>query len=263
MSRVYFHTETDGDFELSGRERARMAQSLQRLAWSVLIDSDDRYETEQRIKDWRKVLSPNHYLKNAGLRESHFFEDLETWFVVGDIGGRHWLEYERGGEPIRLSPFVMQLNTGVATKSPFYSFYARVHGQSELHCYIEGEHRAWLADVLRQGLDEFVLPHNTDYGKYRGYHDLIPFLEKRDTEPVVLSYSVCQQFPGSFLTESQNERLSKTRRWAKAVDALREKNATAKLQIAPENLTLQGFDNGVSAFEYRQWFERVFLTNGG
>lgn len=88
-----------------------------------------------------------------------------------------------------LGNFSLILNTVLSIGNDPLCLFARLHGQCEIHAYVEGPERAWVAGVIKQGLET---------GLYRqgvGWDSVVTLLEQSNTEPVVTSYSVCEGFP--------------------------------------------------------------------
>jgi len=89
------------------------------------------------------------------------------------------------------------LNTAMETGSDAMRLLARLHAQCELHCWVDGPNRRWLADIIVAGREEGTLREDA------GWEELAMFLRIQDDEPVVCSYSVCEGFPNySMLPET-------------------------------------------------------------
>jgi hypothetical protein len=119
--------------------------------------------------------------------------------------------------PHRLHSSNVELNTALKVGSDPIKLAAKIHGWCEAHCYIEGEDRGWAADIIDEGLAVGVYrkgmwyvsrPHDPVSEGPRheqpdaqfhsqGWEDVLTHLRSRDDEPVVLSYSVCDQFPNA------------------------------------------------------------------
>ncbi|MCP9976488.1 hypothetical protein [Actinomadura madurae] len=107
------------------------------------------------------------------------------------------------------------LNTALAVGSDPVKLLARIDGQCELHGYVEGPNRAWLADIIDQGLADGVLRRTLRYQPHPdtpredwptrplGWDDVTAFLRARDDEPVVMSDSTMDGFPNSDIAEWQ------------------------------------------------------------
>jgi hypothetical protein len=155
--------------------------------------------------------------------------------------------------------FETTLNTAVVMGSDHIRLLAKLHGQCEIHAYVEGPNRAWLADIIEQGIKDKVLRvWEKDF--YGGWPAVVELLRSRDDEPVVTSYSVTEQFPNRFVASEHgswdatldNDRwydLSDAEQWQFAMDGLRKQNESAHLEIKPETFAQQGYGNGMSGFD--------------
>jgi hypothetical protein len=143
-----------------------------------------------------------------------FMEDIRCWMAVGGRDKYFVIE----GEKVDL--FGSQLDTAIALGNDQLKFAARLHGQCEVHCYIEGQNREWLAGIIEQGLEQGI------YRREQGWESVVSLLRNGCNSPVVLSYSVCDQFP------SEDD-------WDKAMDDLRSPD----LELNPESLASQHFSD--------------------
>ena len=79
---------------------------------------------------------------------------------------------------------------------------ARVHGSCEIHGWVDGPNRAWLADVVEEGLASGVLryAYQTQYENWPG---VVALLRRTSRPPVVMAYSVTESFPNPYLVKPQ------------------------------------------------------------
>ena len=155
--------------------------------------------------------------------------------------------------------FEMSLNTAMAIGSDPVRFCARVHGQCEIHGYVEGPNRAWLAEIIDEGLRTKILRHETQgYGE--GWEDVAKLLRARDDCPVVTEYSVTGSFPQ--MPESWRERedcdewyeIPEEARWETALRELRESGGWLEWQ--PKNWALVRFGAPAEdAFTLREYLQ--------
>lgn len=105
----------------------------------------------------------------------------------------------------------VELNTALVAGSDPVRLAAKIHGWCESHCWFDGPDRAWVASIIDEGLDAGIYRRGIWYvdkpfegpasahpdRKWlsQGWEEVRGFLLIRDDEPVVLSYSVCDQFP--------------------------------------------------------------------
>lgn len=258
MSRVYFHTPTT-KAELRGSERAHMGVLVTDIAAGLLNAGGFRAREE-----FAPLIRPDHYLKS--ITERGWSSAFETAWRTGGAGipMLTW----RGHD---LDPFTISLNTAATVGNDAVKLAARLHGQCEIHAWVDGPNRAWLADIIDRGMASGVLRAET-----QGWERVVGMLRARDDEPVVTSYSVCEQFPHSGVggwmpdwpegvperwdalsPEQQAEREARDEEWYKlddseqwriAMDALRADTASG-LELKPENWDRFRFGNGLTVFD--------------
>src|SRR5580765_4749066 len=135
MSRIYFHSQ-HGTAEVSGRERGQAGLLCHELM-CVALGINGRFSEPDR---YRKILPPDCYALTIRVRE--FFGSLRTWMLVG-FGSAFHLP-----DGTQVNVFEATLNTAVAMGSDPIRLLAKLHGQCEIHAYVEGPNRAWLADII-------------------------------------------------------------------------------------------------------------------
>lgn len=180
MSRIYFHSPS-GHVEVYGRERAWMDCLTRDIAGGVLC-------SRFRSLDLAHVLPAEAYPREALTPErgsaQRFAEALSLW-----IGG-HDSAWRVGGE--EYDCFSLNLNTAWSLGSDAVRLCARLHGQCEIHAYVEGPNRAWLAGVIQSGVRDRVLRDEDSQ-----WTKVAEWLLANADEPAVTSYSVCEQFPNA------------------------------------------------------------------
>lgn len=248
MSRVYFHSEHD-EAGLRGAERA-YAGCMSTTALMAAIGPLDEYGGKP---SWiRRVLPPGVNLRDDGSRGA--FEESVRLYLAVPISKRAVIV---NGE--EHDPFAVALNTLMVAGSDPVRLLARIHGQCEIHGFVEGPNRAWLSEVIRYGRRDNVLRPDM------GWESVAALLDARDDGPVVMSYSVCEQFPGrhalpaghplGYGAEESDEDDDDTRysdlpdaeRWRLGMEFLR---ANPSLEMKPGWATYR-FDAGVSGFDLR------------
>lgn len=227
MSRVYFHSPS-GDAELLGREfywLGHLAAGPAKAAWDLdgsgaferacdLLKlapevPDGDYGANYLHKDMRAAMAqeernkaiyaawrPGTPLGRSGADHgpSRFLvEALKTRLAVDG------LELALFG--VRLHTTDIGLNTALLAGSDQVALAAKIHGWCVKHTWLEGPDRAWLADLIEQGMESGLYRAGmgwdgpaTEHGSGPG---VIPFLRACDDEPVVLSHSVDDSFPNS------------------------------------------------------------------
>lgn len=231
MSRVYFHSPS-GEAELRGSERAMMGLFINNTFTSML-DPYCKYDCESQPSIIRPLVQSGWWTSN--FRDSFLLacnhEDIT--FTLGDKQDSAW---------------GAALNTTLAIGNEPTKMMARIHGQCEIHAFLRGENRAWMADVIKQGRSLGV------YRPNMGWETVAEFLRADSSEPVVMSYSVCEQFPNSGVAEWEDENdgddwydLPFEKRWSLAFDKLTDPENDRGLEIIPGED--YHFGNGTTAFE--------------
>ncbi|MEU0937641.1 hypothetical protein [Embleya sp. NPDC005971] len=247
MSRVYFHSPS-GEAELYGTERAWCAGLVEHIALGAL---NTRFNREHLTT----LLPTGHYLHNVATRS--WESSYATAFAVGDDA----VEYE--GHPI--STFSLALNTAIALGNEQVRLAARIHGQCELHAWVDGPNRAWLAEIVQGGLEADL------YRPGAGWEDVAGLLLARNDEPVVMSFSVSDSFPNLYIAgwEPPPERaedddageawydLPDEEQWAAAMRGLRAQKG--HLEVLPENPRAWRFGHGLSVLDIvaPDWEQRI------
>lgn len=225
MSRIYFHSPS-GETEIRGTERYWLAWVVNELSVSLLD-----YETV------KPFIREGHYLK----KQPHV--SLYEFRIAMQPFARDHYALTIDGEQI--SSFLLLLNTALAIGNDQIRLAARIHGQCEIHCYVEGWNRAWLAKIIEGGRDSGV------YRDGMGWEDLIELLLSRDDEPVVMSYSVTESFPRPMTSEQDDSwyELPVGDQWEQAMRELRVLNDGR--EIKPEGFAEFRFD-GWTVFMVRE-----------
>lgn len=243
MSSINFHS-IDGEASVSGRERARAGL----LCREILCATLGIHETSEE-ETYKEIIPPESMMFNRvawsfpqALRAAVLYHS--EVFVLPN------------GEQIRL--FETALNTVIAMGNEPMKLLARLHAQCELHCYVEGQHRAWLADILEEGL-RIGLLHEWKNHAYTGWAGVVKLLRARDDGPVVTSFSVSGEFPNLNVLQEAGMKVSGVNdhedfyelpyeeQWQHAMKALRTLNETRKLEINPETIDLM-YGNGTNGF---------------
>lgn len=146
--------------------------------------------------------------------------------------------------------FTLALNTGIVMGGRVMKLLARLHGQCEIHCYVEGPNREWLAGIIDEGIASGLLR------KRGGWLDVHSLLLSASDGPVVMSFSVTEGFPNESLAEEAGwdsggvedafYELSDEQQWHYAITALRAQGGG--LEMRPENWEDFRFGDGLNAF---------------
>lgn len=242
MSRIYFHSQSR-ETEVSGAERAMMGHYVSDLFLMALGVSDYDYPDDPHIL--RNILSPTHYAaKETGRQFANLLSvslrvGMDSEILVVD------------GKAVNV--FSAALNTAICMGSDPIILSARLHGQCEIHAYVEGANRAWLADIIERGRENGI------FRSEMGWESVIEHLRERDDEPVVTSYSVCQQFPNAGASGWKPDKLNEDgdgdwdayydlpsdEQWRMGMEALRAKPF---MEMKPDNWRDYYFNDGATGF---------------
>lgn len=246
MSCISFHSEHD-TAEVRGWERAYAGGLCTDLLMVALrADLDERYGDNP--SPLRRVVSAG-YVRQAA--PGRFAETLRN-----HIGGLSDSTFLLGADEPQI--FTVALNTAFVMGSDPIRFLARMHGQCEIHAYVEGPNRAWLASILTEGRATDIMRPDS------GWEEAITLIQSRDDGPVVMSYSVCEQFPNAqaaafdYPEDKDGEPdydawydMSHADQWALALAGLRSGTMGSGLEIAPGNWQSYRFGRGVTGFDVR------------
>lgn len=256
MSRIYFHSEGD-EAEVWGPERA-YAGLMCADALVTALGVRHSFDSELNPSPIRKLLPEDSYLHR--MHGPEFERSLETWLHVSS---REMLK-TRDGEGV--TPFVAAVDTAIVMGSDSIRLLARLHGQCEIHCYVEGPNRAWLANIIEEGRKMAILRADM------GWESVIALLRASAAGPVVTSYSVCEQFPNRHAAgwESQDDSdtdrwydLPSAERWALAMEGLRSGRTFAGLALTPDNWVNYRIAPGCNGFELREYADELAGTKIG
>ena len=221
MSRVYFHHESGDAAELRGSERAYAGGVCSDLFCATMMV--DRYMRKEDLAKYLRIFPAEHYLHQM----TPDMRSIETALRVGQ-------EF-----------FAPSLNTALVMGSDAVKLLARLHGQCEIHAYVEGEDRAWLAGIITRGRETGVLRDDM------GWEAVATFLVAAADAPIVTSYSVCEQFPNPYAAKWKKGpdawyELPRAKQWKLALATLR---AQRGCRMQPSDWQTFYFMDGTTAFD--------------
>lgn len=224
MSRIYFH-HPDKTVELEGPERAWFGSICDRMNRAALGAGERMWDDS--------VAHIRAMCLDARIRTLPARDLLGA--ICDWMGALHQERGVLGWNGHKLDLFHLQLNSALAMGGNAVKLAARLHAQCEIHAWVDGPDRAWMADIIEVGLEDGVFRWKVrDY--YNGWQGVIDMLRSDAREPVVTSYSVSDYFP-------YDSRMS----FHDALSELRESNPT--LQIKPSNFKNYRFGTGISGLD--------------
>lgn len=274
MSRIYFHSPSRTT-ELRGSERAWLGGLATDMALGLLD-----LQSPSRIDRLRQLIHPGHYMAKRDTASPGWVNDwaasYSTAFSVGWSESAPLIQYE--GQPIE--SFTLALNTALTLGNDAVKLAARLHGSCEIHAWVDGSNRAWLADVMEAGVDAGIyrrgFPQKISGDSEetvwsdQGWGDVIALMRERDDEPVVTSYSVCDGFPDSSVgdwmppwpegvvrdwrelsEEQQNARSQRSDEWYDLDAAEQWRISMAGLRASEEGLEMKPDNWGRFRFGHR------------
>ena len=244
MSSIYFST-MEHKAAVSGAERALMGV----LCSSMAIAGLGSFKYNNTKLEWFLSMLPSeHYLnhqpyniidESIRLFLSQGFDDIPLTLSTGD----------------KVGIFPTMLNTAILLGSDAVKLAARLHGQCEIHCYIEEANKEWVKGLIEDSLACKIFREGLGWEKprYDHYVSVLDLLSMKDTGPVVCHYSVTDSFPNSALVEMEEEvfdQLSDDERWDLCLQELRKQSAG--LEISPADWGGFRYSPGYTFFDLRQ-----------
>jgi hypothetical protein len=251
VSRIHFHSPS-GQAELKGSERAWMRGLVEDIAVGTLaLDNASHFDRLLCL------VSPGHYVAKHADRPGDGMQMTTAYRLA-------FLHDDDHTTPLmqhcgrRIDTFSLALNTAMLLGNAPVQLAARLHGQCELHAWVDGPNRAWLADVMQAGIDTGIYRRRLPYGvgpggeprwADQGWDDVIALLRERDDEPVVTSYSVCDRFPNPGPDTRYSDdwyELDGAEQWRLGMEWLRQ--SAGKLELRPEQESYR-FTHNLTIFD--------------
>jgi hypothetical protein len=252
MSSITFRDEVSSAV-VRGTERAYGQQLTLKLPQSVIWEpmaSDKIQDPIARYfpPDWRKYSGRHGYAADVAYY-------LERPSIFG------------AGEPLKIGDktiwgTALLANTAMRLGGDAVKLLVRLHMSCEIHAWVDGPNRAWLASVIDKGTDIGVLREGM------GWDEVQKLLGERDDLPVVTSYSVCDGFPNrtaagwagpdGMSPEDAAEAwydLPEKTRWAIGMARLRqleEQNQGIYLELRPDNWNLYYYGEDITIMDLNQ-----------
>lgn len=238
MSQIYFHSKED-TVGVSGSERYHAETLCHDVMWHDLGDATEA------VALLRQYL-PREF-RTAPADDVRLYLESRPSFGGGTL-------HIEGHD---LDVWTMAMNSALSNGGDALRLLTRLHGQCELHCWVDGPNRDWLASLVEAGISDGVLRDGM------GWDDVPPLLRSQSDEPVVCSFSVSESFPNFEMLPSSHRlkrRLEKgddiddvidayyrthwRTRWRDCVKGLKPRGG--RLEMKPEDWAEYYFSNGVT-----------------
>lgn len=234
MSTVFFHTENEGTAEIRGLERHMGASLIRKIAATTLSEPFGGQidpVTRHFPAGWQKHL-PSDW--TYAERITFYLEGVCVTAPAPLQIGEH-----------SIYGLSLMANTALRLGSDAVKLLVRLHMSCEVHTWVDGPNRTWLAGIVERGRKSGVLREDM------GWESLVELLRQRADQPVVTSYSVCDSFPNrhaarwepppAFEGEPADawRELSRADRWSLCIAELRRQEAADPeglwLELRPDN----------------------------
>jgi hypothetical protein len=179
MSCIYLHFFDENDMKINGCERAMMGSIVDDISLGVL--SRMPRKGEELLRKWVPGMATLP------------LESILLRLRVGDIKLFQYKDFEFPAWEVLLSTALVYGSTPVKLAT-------RIHAQCEVFLRVEGENRAWLAGMIEQARKDKIFRPDM------GWEPAISRLRESSDDPVVMSYSVCSQFPTADLFNFKSDR---------------------------------------------------------
>lgn len=226
MSYLYFHS-LHGEAALTGSERSYL--NLIGGRYGVATIGELTAEKAERI---RTLIRPGSYVARGSASDPAWRRDLAESMALSLFGvPLHWR-----GTTISANSLVN--NAVMRHGDDQMQLAVRLYRQCEVHAWVDGPNRAWLAEIMRAGLER---------GLYRakgGWSAVIDLLLAREDEPVVTSSSLNTCFPNAGACRPWDEReyqerdedflsLPEHEQWRAAMAGLRSSEPVTWRELTP------------------------------
>jgi hypothetical protein len=283
MSRLYFESK-DATAELKGWERAHLG-GISDSAATGFLNLDVPVNAE-RISS---LTRPGHYMsqyaENDHLAHAGWARAMETALRISSMAEIHALEW-KGYE---INGWHLMLNTALVAGSDAVRLATRTHAQSELHAWVDGPDRAWLADMIENAQDAGIFRRSVRYMDqptgmrnadtepeqvFSGWGGVIRLLRDSDAGPVVMHSSLSDSFPGRHLTGDSPADpwvdMTDADQWDLSVKSLRSgtwSRAYTGLQFRPDDWEHFRFGHCLTLFDlyaddYADRLDKAIEENG-
>jgi len=190
MSSVAFHSLDSGTVRVGGAERAWAGVLCTRMMEDILDLDCYPAINEAPLSTLIRMLRPGHYVHDF-IRKGDAHQVARALQITMNVElDGHVLEWNR--QPVEV--FALAINTALALGNDAVRFLARMHGACEIHAWIDGRNRWWIANIIEDGLASGVM-RTARQTQYENWPGVIAMLRNSSQSPVVMSYSVTNSFP--------------------------------------------------------------------
>lgn len=254
MSRINFHS-LEKTVEVTGSDRAHFNGLVSEMFAGLL-----------NLRSNADLISPlipsRHYMYQTSpnsMALDNWASQIETSISVG------MLDLELDGN--QLSSYALSLNTAQRYGGDALKLAARIHAQSELHGWVDGPNRAWLATIIEQA--------PTTIFRDKAWSEVVKLLRSTAEGEVVMSYSVGDLFPNfSYSSNHINWESSMAEEEELEVETLEEewysksdedkwkesmtylKSVPGKLEIKPDDWVDYTYSHGLDALSLLEIMRR-------
>jgi hypothetical protein len=160
-----------------------------------------------------------------------------------------------------VATFPLKLNTALIGADDATRLVVRMAGQAEIHGWVDGPNRAWLADIIDRGLaggvlrSEFTNNAGVVYRPGQGWQQVAALLRERVDEPVVWSYSVSDGWPNPTVAGWEEGReeafmlLPEVEQWQLSMEGLRGQGG---LEMRPDDWESFRFGHGLTVDDLQE-----------
>ena len=186
MSRITFESK-ERSVDVRGSERFHAGYAIESINKAFLDISGNRALLIKAIPAF-------HHLRTMDINSPQWASNFEASFYHGSLN----LEVDDK----KINGFHLSLNTASVIGDDAVKMLARIHAQCEIHGFVSGQNRAWMADIIAKGPVEVFRPDS-------GWTEVVELLRESDDGPVVMSYSVTDDFLSTIGYEWVSETFSK------------------------------------------------------
>lgn len=225
---ILFHSINGDVAKIAGSERFYMMNLIPEILVSVLKTTTSRPN---------EILGP---VTNRGYWDKDW-KNMETALKVPMSDLKFIIEGQE------IDPINIALNTALAVGGDPLKLLARIHGQCEMNCFVRGENRKWLADIIQRGRSTNL------FRSGKGWELVADLLLQEFANPIVLSYSICMEFPSRDAADWEDDcdgdewyDLPTAKQWELAFEKI--SSPELQLELSPDSWNDYKFI-GCSAFD--------------